>query len=287
MSNEVTIIGLGEMGFALARQLLASGYRVTGWNRTAAKGESLVEKGLRLAPTVADAVAASDVVIVCVADYATSDALLRAEGVDLKGRFLIQLSTGTPRDARDGLAWAEGNGVEYLDGTIMGTPRQIGRPETPIFASGPETAWKRAEPMLKALGGGSQFMGKAVGAAAAWDLAVLNHMWGAALGFFHSALMLEAEGISVKAFGETIQAMSPILGEIFAYEADVIERRDFANPESTLTTSAHSVEEILNHARQAGISEEFPAFAAGIFRRGLAAGYGPQEVAALVKVMGG
>lgn len=283
--KEITVIGLGEMGAALARHLLVNGYRVTGWNRTPSKATPLVDQGLNLALTVAEAIAASPVVIVCVADYAISDALLKAEGVDLNGKFLIQLTTGTPQDARDGLAWAEANGVAYLDGKIMGTPRQIGAAETPIIASGPKAAWDRAEATLKLLGGSSQYMGEAVGAASAWDLAILNYLWGAALGFFHSALLVEAEGISVKAFGEMTQQLAPIMGEIFRYEGEVIESGDFSKPESTLTTSAHSFEEILKHAEQAGISQEFPRFAANIFRRGMDAGYGPLEVASLIKVL--
>ena len=47
--GEVSVIGLGAMGSALARTLLGHGYRVTVWNRTSAKAEPLVRDGAVLA----------------------------------------------------------------------------------------------------------------------------------------------------------------------------------------------------------------------------------------------
>ena len=64
--SEVTVIGLGNMGSALARVLLENGLRVTVWNRSPEKATSLVEKGAVLAPDVATAVAASPIIIICV-----------------------------------------------------------------------------------------------------------------------------------------------------------------------------------------------------------------------------
>jgi 3-hydroxyisobutyrate dehydrogenase-like beta-hydroxyacid dehydrogenase len=52
----------------------------------------------------------------------------------LASRMLVELSTGTPQDARDAEAWARERGADYLDGAIIATPSQIGRPDTPIFA---------------------------------------------------------------------------------------------------------------------------------------------------------
>ena len=79
MSN-VSVIGLGPMGIALAQALISAGHNVTVWNRTASKAEPLIKDGAALAPSVASAVGASPVVIVCVADYAASHSLLSAEG---------------------------------------------------------------------------------------------------------------------------------------------------------------------------------------------------------------
>jgi glutamyl-tRNA reductase len=62
----VTVIGLGEMGTALAGVFLEGGHPTTVWNRTPEKADALVAKGARWAVTVRDAVAASPLVVVSV-----------------------------------------------------------------------------------------------------------------------------------------------------------------------------------------------------------------------------
>jgi hypothetical protein len=44
-------------------------------------------------------------------------------------------------------------------------------------------------------------MGEAIGAASAWDLAVLSHFFGGLLGFYHGARIFESEGIRVDDLG--------------------------------------------------------------------------------------
>ncbi len=106
--HKVSIVGLGAMGAALARALLRSGYVVTVWNRTSSKCQPLADAGAVVATSVLEAVEASAVVIVCVLDYVASDALLRTPAVagTLGGKLLVQLSTGTPHQARQEATWA-------------------------------------------------------------------------------------------------------------------------------------------------------------------------------------
>ena len=60
MSQRVSVIGLGRMGSALATTLLEDHYKVTVWNRTAAKAEPLVEAGATLAASVNEAIDGSE-----------------------------------------------------------------------------------------------------------------------------------------------------------------------------------------------------------------------------------
>ena len=106
--NEVSVIGLGAMGSTLAQVLLGNGYRVTVWNRTTAKAEPLVRDGAVLAQSAASAVGASPIVVVCVLDYKATNEILGTKEVAsaLAGRVLVQLTTGSPQEARDGEVWA-------------------------------------------------------------------------------------------------------------------------------------------------------------------------------------
>jgi 3-hydroxyisobutyrate dehydrogenase-like beta-hydroxyacid dehydrogenase len=289
MKNEVSVIGLGAMGSALARALLHNGHRVTVWNRTSAKADPLVGDGAILAPSAASAVGVSPIVLVCVEDYKVTRNIVGMAEVApvLAGRVLVELSSGTPQDARDAEAWARERGVDYLDGAIMATPSQIGRPDTPMFVSGAETAFRRTEPVLKTLAGNLIYMGESVGSAAAWDLATLSCLFGTIVGFFHGARIFESEGLGVADLGALIADISPVLGEMIKHAGEVIRTGTFDRPQSSVKTCMVAFELFMKQAREAGINSEFPTFGLGLFKKAMAAGYGEEEVAALIKVLRG
>ena len=67
---DLAFVGLGGMGSRLAKRLLNSGYRMTGYNRTAKKAQDLAYMGMRVAATPREAAAAADVVFTMVSDNA-------------------------------------------------------------------------------------------------------------------------------------------------------------------------------------------------------------------------
>lgn len=285
--SETSVIGLGMMGSTLARLLLRDGYRVTVWNRTSAKSDPLIRDGAILAPSAAAAIAASPVVVVCVHDYKATNEILGAKEAAsaLAGRVLVQLTTGSPREARDSEVWARRQGADYLDGAIQAAPSQMARPDTTILVSGAESAFRRSEPVLKVFGGNLKYLGEQVGAASAMDLATLSYVYGGMLGFIHGARIAESEGFGVDHYGSLVAEISPTFGEFFRHEGAVIQSGDYAVSESPLKISVEATERLAQAAREGGINSEFPTFASGLFKRAMAAGYGGEEVAALIKVL--
>lgn len=287
--GEVSVIGLGVMGSALARALLRDKHRVTVWNRTNAKAEPLVREGAVLAPSAASAVGASPVVIVCVDSYKVTNQILDTKEVAsaLAGRVLVQLSTGSPQEARDSESWARKRDADYLDGKISAWPRHIGTPEALITAAGAESAFQRSEPLLKSLAGNVTYLGKQVGLAAAQHLAVTTYLVGTWLGFVHAALICESEGLRVDSFGSELAGSAPVFAAEAKHLGEVIQAGTYENPESSLATDTYAVEAIVRQAREAGINSEFPTFVLGLFKKAMAAGYAEEEAAAVIKVLRG
>ena len=287
MKNEVSVIGLGTMGSTLARLLLRAGHPVTVWNRTSAKADPLVREGAVLAPSAAAAVGASPVVVVCVYDYKAANEVLDTKEVAsaLAGRVLVQLTTGSPQEARDSEAWARRHGADYVDGAIQAAPSQMARPDTTILVSGAEAAFRRSEPVLQVFGGNVKYLGEPVAAAAAMDLATLSYVYGAMLGFLHGARIAESEGFRVDHYGGLVAEISPSFGEFFKHEGAVIQSGRYEVSESPLRISVEATERLAQAARESGINSELPTFASGLFRRAMAAGHGDEEVAAVIKVL--
>src|SRR6266513_246691 len=74
--DPVAVIGLGAMGFPIARCLLAAGFPLTVYNRTTSRADALVAAGAALAGSPAEAAARARVVISMVSDERAVDAVV-------------------------------------------------------------------------------------------------------------------------------------------------------------------------------------------------------------------
>ncbi|SDG59835.1 3-hydroxyisobutyrate dehydrogenase [Dyadobacter soli] len=285
--ENVTVVGLGSMGAALAGALIENGFQVTVWNRNPAKAEPLVQKGAALATSLAAAIEASPVTVICVSDYKTTNSLIGNREVEqaISGRTIVQLSTGTPGEARELDKWSRANGAFCLNGDILAWPKQIGSSQATISISGDQQRFTEHQAILSALAGNINLMGSEPGASAALFSAVLSYLAGSWIGFCHGALICENQGLRAEEFGKLIQSIAPMLGEESEHMGRVIQYSEFNNPESTIQTTGLDLHLLVQLSMETGISSALPAFAANIFQQAIDAGYGKQEHAAIIKVM--
>ena len=101
--SEISVIGCGLMGSALVRTLAKGGSTLTIWNRTRQKAEALVQSGVTgvtVADSVGAALEASPWTIFNIANCADCLTLLEPEQSRLRDKIIIELTTGTPNEAR-------------------------------------------------------------------------------------------------------------------------------------------------------------------------------------------
>jgi 3-hydroxyisobutyrate dehydrogenase-like beta-hydroxyacid dehydrogenase len=282
----VSMIGLGAMGQTLARLLLAQGHAVTVWNRTPDKARALVQAGATLAGTAADAVAASPVTLVCVYDYPAANAILQDAAVEatLPGKVLVQLTTGSPREAVAAGEWAARHGARYLEGAIQAAPSQMGAADTPLLLSGDGATYEGVVDLLRGLAGDLIYLGPRIDAAATMDFATLSYVYGAYIGFMHGARLAEVHGLDVARYGQIVHRVAPSFGAFFEHQAGVIRSGDFAISESPLRISVEATARILQASSEAGIDTRVPALSAQLLAAARDAGLADQELAALIQV---
>lgn len=278
--SDITLIGLGSMGSALGRALLKGGRSLTVWNRSPARMATLHSFGAVPASSAAHAIAASPVTVMCIADYAATRALMETPEVTarLPGSTIVQLSTGTPGEAREAEAYFHGRGAAYLDGAIMEFPERIGLADTMILFSGGQDAWQSCRRTIEPLGGDLRYLGTAAGAAAALDLALLTRTLAMALGVAHGARICIAESVDL-----TNYAAALVDGADSRSFAETMATGNFANPSATMNVWRHSLQRIRNHASDTAIGSDVPDFIEDIFARAVARGHGEHHVAALIK----
>lgn len=145
---DISIVGTGNMGSAVAIGLIDAGHRLTVYNRTREKADRLAARGAVVADTAAEAIAASEFTIVVLLDEASTRSTLLAEDTKraLAGRALISAAAMSPDEAislsRDVTA-AGGSFSEVAVGTY---PDQVeARSSEFILACAPEHAesWRK------------------------------------------------------------------------------------------------------------------------------------------------
>jgi 3-hydroxyisobutyrate dehydrogenase-like beta-hydroxyacid dehydrogenase len=154
----------GRMGSALASRLLAAGCSVAVYNRTREKCAPLVELGATVADSPAG-LAGCDVVFVSVSgDADFRQVLLGAGGLladgDVTTSLVVDISTVSTNISAEVRSALEQRGVELLASPVSGNPKVVRAGSATFVASGPEAAFRSAEPYLDLLGAGATYVGE-------------------------------------------------------------------------------------------------------------------------------
>lgn len=281
--SPVTVIGLGFMGSALARAFLRNGHPTTVWNRSAARAADLVAEGAARAATVAEAVEASPLVVMCVLDHAAVREVFDAAGDALSGCLLVDVTSGTPQDARETADWAAQRGADHLDGAIMAVPPAIGGPEAMLLYSGSRDGFEAHRPTLSHLGA-STYLGADAGLAALYDLALLGIMWSALAGFYHAVALVGTENIDPKAFAPMAAQWLAGIAASLPDEAREIEA-GYATEVSTLAVNAAAIGHLVDTSRAQGIGTDVPGPIKALVDRRVAEGHGAHGLASLIELI--
>lgn len=244
--SAVTVLGLGNLGRALAARFVAAGHETTVWNRT--------PRDVPGATTLGSVADAAPLVVVAVLDHPAATDVLA--DVPLAGRTIVNLTSGTPALATALAESVTARGGDYLAGAVYAIPQTIGTPDASIIYSGARTAHDRWRTELELLGT-SRFLGEAPGLASSYDLAILAGMYGLLGGFLHAAAMADAAGITATdltpLLSTWLAGTLPALPE-FAREIDA---RDYRTEMSNLDINRAGLVNIIEESRAQGVSTAF------------------------------
>ncbi|MFJ4848669.1 MULTISPECIES: NAD(P)-dependent oxidoreductase [unclassified Streptomyces] len=158
MNVNVSVLGLGQMGSAIAERLVEAGHNVSVWNRSKGRADALVAKGAVELDTPAEAWDRSEVCITMVADSrALADVALAPDtglvrSASGKGRTLIEMSTVSAEVSDEVAAAADSVGVRYLRAPVSGNPGVVRAGNLTIIASGEDAVFAAVEGLLRDIG---------------------------------------------------------------------------------------------------------------------------------------
>lgn len=281
----VAVLGLGAMGSAIARALLAAGHPTTVWNRTTARAEQLAAHGADVAPDPAAAIADSDLAVVCVLDAVATRAILEDARPGVRGRTIVNASSTTPDEARSLASWAVDAGGTMLDTAVMVPTPMVGTDAGVVLVSGDPAAAAVHLPTLAALGGSVEHVGAEPGTASALDLAMLDLYFTGMTGMLHATTLAQAEGIEPGAFLPYARSIVEVLSGSLDDLVRDAEAGSYPGVDDNLAMELSALDHVVHASERAGLDPRVPGLSRDLVRRAVDAGHGADSFSRVIELM--
>lgn len=285
---DVAVVGLGNMGSALAQALIDSGREVIVWNRSAERIRPFADRGVAVAANPAEAFASAPVVVTCLSDYAglfdTLAGLRDRHGV-LDGRTLVQLTSGSADDATELSAKLASAGASLIDGYVIAPPSAIGTDTATIIHSGPRQIFDQHRAILHALGPAT-YLGEGVGQANIVGRALAAVFYATIGGGLEAFAYVAEQGIDVATFAPLVKSALVSADSQLTVSAGQIMRGDFTGDEATIDVHERALARVsVQMAEVTGTQHRICDAMVSYLQDAQAAGHGAREISALDTVV--
>jgi 3-hydroxyisobutyrate dehydrogenase len=273
------------MGAPIARNLLAAGFPVSVWNRTAERAAPLVADGARRSSTPAEAAEGVDVALTMLAEGdAVNDAMSGSAGAlaSLRpGSVWIQMATVGDEWTGRLAALATQNNLEFVDAPVSGSDGPAREGRLIVLASGPEGTRAGLQPIFDAIGHKTLWLGPAGNGT---RLKLVLNDWLASLteGVAETIALTEALGLDPKLFIEAID--DGPLGSPYAVAKARAALAGELDPGFALRLAFKDVGLALEAARERGLELPITEAIARRWQEAIADGHADEDVAAVIAV---
>jgi putative dehydrogenase len=149
----VGVIGLGIMGGAFAKNLVRAGWRVVGFDTSAARRREAKAAGVTLAGDAAEVAARVPVILTSLPTPQALMSTVRAiAGAKLPRKLLVEMSTFAISDKDKAATLLRKAGHVMLDSPVSGTGSQAANCDLVFYASGDKGQIRKLQPMFEAFG---------------------------------------------------------------------------------------------------------------------------------------
>ena len=283
--TDVSVIGLGDMGTALARTLLNNDYSVTVWKRSADKADSLIAAGATVASSPGEAIAASPATITCITSHDTTIRLIEDINISLEGKTIIELSTGGITEAETLAKLLSKKRADWMIGAINGYPSSIGDKDVVLMTAGRQEVWENWKDLIKTLGGGSVCVGDQAGMVPTLFAALFTTRQGFMFGMIYGGLVCKKAGIPLEEFARQVPISMDVLPSYYKYFSDSVSDNSFESSEASMATYAAALDDALDTFEALGVPSDLPKLFSEQAHKGMDAGLDKKALTALIELL--
>jgi 3-hydroxyisobutyrate dehydrogenase len=279
----VGLIGLGNLGSAIAGRLLDVSVPLVVWNRTAERAEPLRARGCEVAAAPREVAEGCDWVMTVLADAAAVEAVLSGpDGVLAARRLpraLIESSTISASDSARLAKMCAERGLPSLRAPVSGSVQLASRGAVSLLVSGDEALLEACQPLLEHVATVIRYAGP--GEEARHLKLVLNLMVAVTAQMMGEALALgEKAGLDWERMLDAV-ANSAVGSPLVKYKQAMLAARDYA-PAATTRLIEKDLDLILDSGRQLGVALPMAALARQMYAAASATGKGELDFFSLV-----
>lgn len=285
---KLAFLGLGAMGYPMARNLIRAGHEVALWSNTAEKARRLAgeEKGGTACATPAEAAANAECTFLCVGNSQMSqESILGSNGAihgAKAGSVIADCSTIGPEESREIGKALEAKAIHFLDAPCTGsTPGANGGTLT-FMIGGDQAIFEKIKPFLEAMGKKLYYCGAAglgLQAKLTQNLILANIM-----NAFNEGMVLAVKGgVEPKLMLEILDNSAAKSG-LISYKAPFILRREFA-ANFALKWMDKDVTLMLDSGERLGVPLYLTGLTHQLFQTAIAAGLGEDDFCSSIKVL--
>jgi 3-hydroxyisobutyrate dehydrogenase-like beta-hydroxyacid dehydrogenase len=275
----ITFLGTGPMGQAMVRALVKAGHDVTVWNRTPSKAQGL---GATVAPTVADALAASDVVFLSLTDYQVMFDLLDGQALD--GKTIINLSSDTPATTRRAADRVAQQGATLIVGGVMVPEELVATESAYVFYSGPENVVRQHEPVLSVIGR-VDYVGEDPALAQLFYQAQLTIFLTSLAAYLHATALVGSAGVTPDKYVPWATEVFDNLSYYLPEAAENIARHEHPGEGANIVMMGATADHIVGASTEAKLDLALPQAVKSLYDRAIAAGRGGETWTTLYEVI--
>ncbi|TVQ93656.1 MAG: NAD(P)-dependent oxidoreductase [Chromatiaceae bacterium] len=283
--NNLSILGTGLLGGAVASRLQDRHFQVQVWNRTPARAAPLAALGIQVMPSAAAAVAAAPMTLLLLSDAAAIRTTLLAADcqVSLTDRIIVQMGTIAPAESRTLAAAVARAGGEYLEAPVLGSLPEARAGRLILMAGGDLDLYQRCLPLFEALSQTPRRIGE-VGQAASLKLAMNQLIAGLTASFAYSLGLARAEGLDVEQFMAVLRT-SALYAPTFDKKLGKYLAHDYGQANFPLKHLGKDIALFRQVAASAGMDTSALAALEAACARAQAAGLGDADYAALYEAL--
>jgi 3-hydroxyisobutyrate dehydrogenase-like beta-hydroxyacid dehydrogenase len=279
-------VGLGMMGGRIVKRLLDAGHQVSGWNRTRAKAEALIQAGMQWQASPRKVAQVSDITFSMVMDSAALSSITEGEDGILAGlsagKIYVDMSTVSPKLTRLIASRVADTGAQALDAPVSGSIPAAESGTLIVFVGGSAETLEKVRPVFEQIGQKIIHVG-GNGQAVAMKIAINLNLPIQLVSLFEGVLLAERSGIPRAA------ALDALLNSVAASTA-MKYRAPFMlkMPEEVWFSAAMMKKDIhlaLELGEETGVDLKTAKLADELLDEAIASGWGEEDFAVLYKVV--